>query len=76
MAAQSDVLRVHQLGELIDYDGVSALLGISKRAFQRLVESGGLVPVYVSPHRPRFRIEDIAEFSFLESDRRIGISTR
>jgi len=53
---------VHQLGELLDYDGVAVLLGISKRTLQRLVESKALVPVYVSPHRPRFRIEDIAEY--------------
>jgi hypothetical protein len=32
---------MHQLGELLDYDGASALLGISKRTVQRLVESGG-----------------------------------
>ncbi len=53
---------MHQLGELLDYDGVAVLLGISKRTLQRLVESKALVPVYVSPHRPRFRIEDIAEY--------------
>jgi hypothetical protein len=62
MATQSDVLRVGQLPELLDYDSISVLLGISKRTLQRLVESEALHPDYVSPHRPRFRIEDIAEF--------------
>ncbi len=38
------------------------LLGSSKRTLQRLVESGALQPAYVSPYRPRFRIEDIAEY--------------
>jgi len=62
MTGQTHVLRVHQLGELVDYDGVSVLLGISRCIVQCLVESGALVPVYVSPRRPRFRIEDIADF--------------
>jgi len=62
MATHSDVLRVHQFGKLLDYDGVSVLLGSSKRTLQRLVESGALQPAYVSPYRPRFRIEDIAEY--------------
>ena len=62
MTTQTDVLRLHQLGELLDYDGVSALLGVSKRTLQRLVKSGALVPVYVSARSPRFPIEDIAEF--------------
>jgi len=53
---------VHQLPELLDYDSASVLLGISKGTLRRLVESKALVPVYVSPHRPRFRIEDIADF--------------
>ncbi len=56
------MLRVHQLGELVDYEGVSSLLGISKRTVRRLVDAAALVPVYVSARRPRFAIEAVAEF--------------
>jgi len=35
MTTQTDVLRVHQLGEMLSFDGVAGLLSISQHTVQR-----------------------------------------
>jgi len=58
----SEVLRVHQLGEMLSFDQVASVLCVSRRTLDRLVHSKVLVPVSVSTRRPRFPIEAVAEF--------------
>ncbi len=53
---------MYQLGEMLTFDEVSAVLSVSRRTLQRLVKAKALVPVYVSPRRPRFPVEAVAEF--------------
>ncbi len=62
MANQTDVLRAHQLPELLDYAAVSTLLGVSLSTLRRLIADKVLPVVYTSPRRPRIRIEDVAAY--------------
>ena len=53
---------MYQLPELLTFSEVSAVLSISLSTLRRLVKAKALVPTYVSPRRPRFPPEQVADF--------------
>ncbi len=53
---------MYQLAKMLSFSEVAAVLSLSLSTVRRLVKAKALVPTYVSPRRPRFPLEQVAEF--------------
>ena len=53
---------MYQLAKMLSFSEVAAVLSLSLSTVRRLVKAKALVPTYVSPRRPRFPLEKVAEF--------------